>query len=197
MIIETAVKAIAGLTLDLSVFCGKLDFLNVFVLWIYGLLTCSFASAVNHWSVWTQVLRTRALSAFTQHLQRFANFERVVCVKNLQLVVSAAKVSPRARATSSSSDQVSVLWQDCAADNFARFVVDLLQHNLITSEALTSSCFALLNSDQCSSLIRLFCRVMRSVVARFADVSDVQVPDVFLSLLQTVESVSHSDDGPT
>ena len=159
---------------------------------------CCFCSAVNHWSVWTEVLRTRALSAFTQHLQRFANFERVVCVKNLQLVVSAAQVSRCARASSrssaSSSDHVS---QDSAAENFARFVVDLLQHNLITSEALTSSCFALLNSDQCSSLIRLFCRVMRSVVARFADVSDVQVPDVFLSLLQTVESVSHSDDGAT
>ena len=38
---------------------------------------------------------------------------------------------------------------------------------------------------------------MRAIVTRFADVSGLQVPDVFLGLLQTVESVSHADDDVT
>ena len=205
MVLEFAIKAIASLTVDFAIYCGTLHsiFCVLARLRFYKLpLIDVFVAVINLPMLWSD-MRARMLVVFTQQLRRDVTFERVMCVKNLQIIVNSQQV----RSTCCSIEFLSftsVTWlltfplkQTNAVDNFADFVVDLLLNELVTSEALTSSSFALLNSDQHSSLIRLFCRVMRAIVTRFADVSGLQVPDVFLGLLQTVETVSHADDDVT
>ena len=90
MVLEFAIKAIASLTVDFAIYCGTLH--KIFCIFSYKLLlTDRFVSVINLPMLWSD-MRARMLVVFTQQLRRDVTFERVMCVKNLQIIVNSQQV---------------------------------------------------------------------------------------------------------